>query len=166
MVLVYITCYALRKRVGVRNSSNIVENANHRMVSGCQKHKGTLWTDEGTTAITSLKVLFLNEEEDLWEWISQGHIRNACIKSQIGIYRCCWNSSSRGRTHSKERWKPICLKGHGVYKFIILCTPLLKPSNRTLWNLAAPVRQQAVLLEDLASGPEKWRTEQGVSYKK
>ncbi len=62
----YITCYALRKRAGLRNSSNIVESANRRMVSGRQKHKGMLWGDAGTDAITALTVLFMNNEEDLW----------------------------------------------------------------------------------------------------
>lgn len=62
----YITCYALRKRAGLRNSSNIVESANRRMVSGRQKHKGMLWGNEGTDAVTALTVLFMNKEEDLW----------------------------------------------------------------------------------------------------
>ena len=62
----YITCYALRKRAGLRNSSNIVESANRRMVSGRQKHRGMLWSDAGSDAITSLTVLFMNCEETLW----------------------------------------------------------------------------------------------------
>ena len=62
----YITCYALRKRAGLRNASNIVESANRRMVSGRQKHRGMLWSDAGSDAITSLTVLFMNHEETLW----------------------------------------------------------------------------------------------------
>ena len=36
------------------------------MVSGRQKHKGMLWGNAGTDAITALTVLFMNNEEDLW----------------------------------------------------------------------------------------------------
>lgn len=62
----YITCYALRKRAGLRNSSNIVESANRRMVSCRQKHRGMLWSPAGSIALAALTTLFMNGEENLW----------------------------------------------------------------------------------------------------
>ena len=39
-----ITCYALRAKLGLRNSSNPVEKANDLVVAGRQKHNGMAWS--------------------------------------------------------------------------------------------------------------------------
>ena len=49
-----IPCYAIRKRLGLRNSSNPVEKANDQLVSSRQKHQGMSWSKEGSLALAAL----------------------------------------------------------------------------------------------------------------
>ena len=63
----YITCYALRNRVGLKNSSNSSELANNLMVSSRQKVDDRMhWIERGSASLAALSALFLNEHEDLW----------------------------------------------------------------------------------------------------
>ena len=61
-----IPCYALRKELGLRNSSEIGEKHNDLVVSGRQKHKGMSWSKEGSTNLAILKTLPINKELGLW----------------------------------------------------------------------------------------------------
>ena len=63
---IYATCYALRRRLGLRNSSNRVELANNRNTSVRQKHRNMTWSVVGSGAVVSLKTLELNGESDRW----------------------------------------------------------------------------------------------------
>jgi len=45
-----IPCYALRKKLGLRISSNPVEKANDLVVSNRQKHNGMSWSADGQPA--------------------------------------------------------------------------------------------------------------------
>ena len=63
---IYATCYALRRRLGLRNSSNRVELANNRNTSVRQKHRNMTWSVVGSGAVVSLKTLELNRESDRW----------------------------------------------------------------------------------------------------
>ena len=62
----YITCYSLRKRVGLRNSSNGVENENMILVANRQKHKTMSWQTNVSSALAAISAVFLNNEADIW----------------------------------------------------------------------------------------------------
>ena len=62
----YIPCYALRKKLGLRNSSNKGEKSNDLAVSSRQKHNGMSWSKVGSPALTTIIVLHLNEEQSNW----------------------------------------------------------------------------------------------------
>ncbi len=62
----YIPCYALRKQLGLRNSSNKGEKANDLCVANRQKHNGMSWSKPGSVALASVISLHLNNEQDLW----------------------------------------------------------------------------------------------------
>ena len=61
-----IPCYALRRALGLRNSSNRGEKANDRCVADRQKHNGMSWSVDGSTRLTSTTTLLRNQELDRW----------------------------------------------------------------------------------------------------
>ena len=61
-----ITCYALRAKLGLRNSSNPVEKANDLIVAGRQKHNRMAWSPSGSGALAALQMIYLNHQSDLW----------------------------------------------------------------------------------------------------
>lgn len=62
----YIPCYAVRKKLGLRNSSNRAEKANDIVVAARQKHKGMSWSQPGSTALATLQALVCNDNQRLW----------------------------------------------------------------------------------------------------
>jgi len=68
-----MTCYALRKYLGLRNSSNRVEKENDIIVASRQKHNGMSWSKMGSSALASIAVTINNGE--LSDWIEKGTIR-------------------------------------------------------------------------------------------
>lgn len=62
----YIPCYAIRKQLGLRNSSNIGEKMNDLVVSERQKHNGMSWSKPGSVALASLTALKRNRETKNW----------------------------------------------------------------------------------------------------
>ena len=62
----WIVCYALRKRAGLRNSSNGSEGGNNTMVALRQKDDDKSWREEGSTSASNMSCIFLNHEEHLW----------------------------------------------------------------------------------------------------
>jgi len=62
----YIPCYALRKRLGLRNSSNLGEKSNDLVVSDRQKHNGMSWSDDGSVAFATVTTVFRNGELPRW----------------------------------------------------------------------------------------------------
>jgi len=62
----YIPCYALRKRLGLRNSSSIGEKMNDLIVSQRQKHNGMSWSTEGSSALAAITALKRNKENSIW----------------------------------------------------------------------------------------------------
>ena len=62
----YIPCYAVRKRLGLRNSSNLGEKANDLLVSTRQKHNGMSWSPSGSVALAALTALVRNNEHQHW----------------------------------------------------------------------------------------------------
>lgn len=62
----YIPCYAVRKELGLRNSSNIGEKMNDLVVSDRQKHNGMSWSKEGSVALAAITALIRNNEYALW----------------------------------------------------------------------------------------------------
>ena len=61
----YIPCYAIRKQLGLRNSSNIGEKMNDLVVSNRQ-HNGMSWSKPGSVALASLTALKRNKEHKRW----------------------------------------------------------------------------------------------------
>lgn len=61
-----IPCYALRKELGLRNSSNPVEKANDMAVAQRQKHNGMSWSRHGSSALSRIRSVYLNGEADIW----------------------------------------------------------------------------------------------------
>ena len=62
----YIPCYAIRKELGLRISSNRGEKANDLIVSKRQKHNGMSWSKRGSVALASISALKRNNEYTLW----------------------------------------------------------------------------------------------------
>ncbi|MBN2267781.1 MAG: hypothetical protein JW725_05605 [Candidatus Babeliaceae bacterium] len=61
-----IPCYAVRKHLGLRNSSNIGEKMNDLLVSDRQKHHGMSWSAGGSMALAALEALKRNNEYQHW----------------------------------------------------------------------------------------------------
>ncbi len=60
----YIPCYALRQKLGLRVSSNLVEKANDLVVSSRQKHNGMSWSTSGSNSLASVTSIHLNREHE------------------------------------------------------------------------------------------------------
>ena len=63
----YIPCYALRAKLGLRNSSNRGEKANDMVVSHRQKHDGMSWSKSGSLGLAVVTATCLND--DLMNWV-------------------------------------------------------------------------------------------------
>ena len=61
-----ITCYALRAKLGLRNSSNPVEKANDLLVAQRQKHNGMAWSPNGSGSLAALQMVYLNNQSNYW----------------------------------------------------------------------------------------------------
>jgi hypothetical protein len=62
-----IPCYALRKKAGLKNSSNSSELCNELLVSGRQKVDERMhWGEDGSAALASLTAIFVNRAEKRW----------------------------------------------------------------------------------------------------
>lgn len=68
----WITCYALRKKAGLKNSSNGVECQNNVIVAERQKNSRSSWRPEGSSFLSSIATLFCNGESD--RWFNEGKI--------------------------------------------------------------------------------------------
>jgi hypothetical protein len=62
----HIPCYALRKKLGLRISSNQGEKANDLVVAERQKHNGMSWSKPGSSGLANIRALFLNQEDENW----------------------------------------------------------------------------------------------------
>ena len=62
----YVPCYALRKELGLRNSSNLGEKANDIVVSNRQKHNGMSWSNDGSVAFAAVAASSHNREIERW----------------------------------------------------------------------------------------------------
>jgi hypothetical protein len=61
-----IPVYAVRRELGLRNSSNRGEKANDLLVAERQKHKGMSWSLSGSVALASVTALKHNREYHKW----------------------------------------------------------------------------------------------------
>lgn len=62
----YIPCYAVRKELGLCNSSAIGEKMNDLVVSKRQKHNGMSWSKAGSVSMATISALKINKESDMW----------------------------------------------------------------------------------------------------
>ena len=67
----FIPCYALRKELNLRNSSNYVEKFNDLVVAIRQKNKGMSWSRSGSTALANICAMLLNDETHAWNYNSE-----------------------------------------------------------------------------------------------
>jgi hypothetical protein len=58
--------YAVRRKLGLRNSSNRGEKANDLLVAARQKHNGMSWSRSGSVALASVTALKQNREYHEW----------------------------------------------------------------------------------------------------
>jgi hypothetical protein len=68
----HIPCYSVRKKLGLRNSSNRGEKQNDLVVSERQKHNGMSWSETGSAALASLATAAQNQE--VLPWFRTGEI--------------------------------------------------------------------------------------------
>ena len=61
-----IPVYAVRRELGLRNSSNRGEKANDLLVADRQKHNGMSWSPSGSVALASVTALKQNREYHKW----------------------------------------------------------------------------------------------------
>jgi len=62
----YIPNYDLRKRLGLRNSSNTGEKVNDLVVSNRQKKNGMSWVKQGSLNLAMITTLKINDEYQVW----------------------------------------------------------------------------------------------------
>jgi hypothetical protein len=61
-----IPAYAVRRELGLRNSSNRGEKANDLLVAARQKHNGMSWSKSGSVALATVTALKKNREYTKW----------------------------------------------------------------------------------------------------
>ena len=62
----YIPCYAVRKELGLCNSSAVGEKMNDLVVSSRQKHNGMSWSKAGSVCLATITALKRNKENEKW----------------------------------------------------------------------------------------------------
>ncbi len=62
----YIPCYAVRKELGLCNSSAIGEKMNDFVVLKRQKHNGMSWSKSGSVNLATITALKRNKESAKW----------------------------------------------------------------------------------------------------
>ncbi len=67
-----IPAYAVRRELGLRNSSNRVEKSNDLIVAERQKHNGMSWSKCGSVGLASVTALKKNKEYK--KWFQEGEI--------------------------------------------------------------------------------------------
>ena len=61
-----IPCYALRKALGLQNSSNPAERMNNILTASRQKRNGMSWSKTGSHALTALTSVVCNKATKSW----------------------------------------------------------------------------------------------------
>ena len=67
-VRTYVPNYALRKELGLRNSSNLGEKSNDLVVANRQKHNGMSWSNDGSVAFATVAAASHNNEIKRWTY--------------------------------------------------------------------------------------------------
>jgi hypothetical protein len=62
----WMPCYALRRRLGLPNSSSPVERTNNLVTASRQKKNGMSWSQLGSHALTALSAVVLNDHMKAW----------------------------------------------------------------------------------------------------
>ncbi len=62
----HIPCYAVRKELGLCNSSAIGEKMNDLVVSSRQKHNGMSWSKAGSVGLATITAIKRNKENEKW----------------------------------------------------------------------------------------------------
>lgn len=84
-----IACYAVRRELGLRVSSNRVEKANDLVVASRQKHKGMSWSRQGSWSLGAVTALYLNRESASWR--SAGRPRRVLQESYGAVFELVRN---------------------------------------------------------------------------
>ena len=75
----HIPPYALRAKLGLRNSSNRVEKTNDIVVAQRQKHNGMSWSTSGSGALAQISAFIANDE--LHSWLNEATSPAAIFKA-------------------------------------------------------------------------------------
>jgi hypothetical protein len=62
----WIPCYAMRRQLGLPNSSNPAKRSNNLATSHRQKKNGMSWSAEGSQALTALSTIVCNNLTQVW----------------------------------------------------------------------------------------------------
>jgi hypothetical protein len=62
----FIPCYALRKVLGLRVSSNIGEKSNDLVVADRQKNNGMSWSKSGSVNLATVTTMHVNNQQNNW----------------------------------------------------------------------------------------------------
>lgn len=91
-----ITCYALRKKAGLKNSSNSSELCNELIVSERQKVDDRMhWCEEGSASLAALSAVFVNQAAETWFTKHQAKFRLYYVEpTQVRRYRYSTKSSA------------------------------------------------------------------------
>lgn len=82
----YACCYALRKELKLRNSSNPAEKTNDLVVANRQKHNGMSWSRNGSGALATITALHRNGSMN--SWIEHGVINfspQLCSNDKVDV---------------------------------------------------------------------------------
>lgn len=82
-----ITSYAVRAGLGLRNSSNPVEKANDILAAQRQKHNGMSWSEDGSSALAAIEMVYENGYEDTW--FRHGRISFVMPKTETNTSDLC-----------------------------------------------------------------------------
>lgn len=77
----------MRAGLGLRNSSNSVEKANDILAAQRQKHNGMSWSEDGSSALAAIEMVYENGYEDTW--FRHGRISFVMPKTETNTSDLC-----------------------------------------------------------------------------
>ena len=81
-----ITCYALRKELGMLNSSNRAEQTGQMLISTRQKHDRMSWSEQGSRALATITAVYRNNETESLLYCKPLKFR-PCLAGNEALYR-------------------------------------------------------------------------------
>ena len=89
----YLPCYALRKELGLPNSSNPAERMNNIVTANRQKRNGMSWSENGSHALTALTTVTSNRATE--SWLNEGVVPFQFVDEQKNLHSAYQLTRSR-----------------------------------------------------------------------